>query len=37
MLAEDGTVTTEWEIFERRPPREDPQVRLGEDEKIEVL
>ncbi len=37
MLAEDGTVTTEWKIFERRPPREDPQVQPEEDEKIDAL
>ena len=37
MLLEDGTVTTEWEIFERRPPREDPQVQLEKDEKIDAL
>lgn len=28
MLADDGTVTTEWEIFERRPDRPDPVLDL---------
>lgn len=37
MLADDGTVTTEWEIFERRPPREDPDLKvLGADEPEQI-
>ncbi len=36
MLYDDGAVTTEWEIFERRPPREDPQLQIEGDEQNRV-
>lgn len=37
MLADDGTVTTEWEIFERRPDRPDPQLQIGERDETDPL